>query len=126
MTRRFRGRRASRSPEFDVPHAATSPREAMLSSQIEDALRLALAVLDDPRLDDAVLRDVAPDGAFLRATVECPAHEVVDVEHALARAMPRIKYELASEVHRKRLPNVRFVVVPAEGFEPSSDAEVES
>lgn len=84
----------------------------MLSSQIEEALRLALALLEDPRLDDASLRDVTTDGSALRATVECPPEDVLDVDRALARAMPRIRYELASEVHRKRLPNLRFVVLP--------------
>jgi ribosome-binding factor A len=84
----------------------------MLATQVSEALRFALALLDDPRLEDATVRDVVPDGGALTATVECPPEHVPGVVAALDRAMPRIRYELAAEIHRKRLPNVRFVVLP--------------
>lgn len=112
MKRRRGGRREGRGAEFDSFAHVVDPRGGMLASQVHEALRMALAVLDDPRLDDAEVRDVVPDGGALRATVECPAEQVPTVIEALERATPRLRYELASEIHRKRLPNVRFVVLP--------------
>lgn len=84
----------------------------MLASQVDEALRLALATLDDPRLEDATVRDVTAEGGALRATIECEALDVPAVIAALDRAMPRIRFELASDIHRKKLPSVRFVVLP--------------
>lgn len=111
MNKRQRGRRDGRS-QMDVSTLAVDPRGGMLATQVSEALQFALALLDDPRLEEATLRDVVPEGGALRATVECPPEHVPGVVAALDRAMPRIRYELASEIHRKRLPNVRFVVLP--------------
>ena len=111
MTKRQRGRRGDGRPEIDS-FAHADPRGGMLAQQIAEALRLALALLDDPRLEDVTLRDVVSEGGAMRATVECPPDHVPGVIVALDRAAPRLRYELASEIHRKRLPNVRFVVLP--------------
>jgi ribosome-binding factor A len=112
MTKRQRGGRRETGPELDAASPSAAPRAGMLAEQVAEALRFALALLDDPRLEDATLRDVVPEGGALRATVVCPPDHVPGVIAALDRAMPRIRYELASEIHRKRLPNVRFVVLP--------------
>lgn len=111
MTRRHRGRDRD-APHFDSFAGAGDPRAGMLASQVEEALRLSLALLDDPRLDGARLVGVGHQGGTLVATVEAPPAQLVAVGAALARAMPRIRYDLAGEVHRKRLPVVRFAVVP--------------
>lgn len=115
MTKKRHRPRGDAGPENSAFGVVGDPRSGMLAEQIGEALRFAIALLDDPRLEDATLRDVVPDGAAMRATVECPPDHVPLVIAALDRAMPRIRYELASEIHRKRLPNVRFVVVPREG-----------
>jgi ribosome-binding factor A len=112
MTKRQRGRRSERSPEIDSFAHIADPRGGMLASQVGEALRFGLALLDDPRLEEATLRDVVAEGGALRATVECPPEHVPGVVAALAKAMPRLRYELASEINRKRVPNVRFVVLP--------------
>ena len=63
----------------------------------------------------ATLEDVVVEVASVRAmldSIECEALDVPAVIAALDRAMPRIRFELASDIHRKKLPSVRFVVLP--------------
>jgi ribosome-binding factor A len=112
MNRKIRGSGRRARTDFDSFTFASDPRADRLSAQVCEALRLALALMDDPRLEDAWIRDVVPEGGSLVATVEVDAHDVPAVELALQRATPRLRSELATEVHRKRLPNLRFAVVP--------------
>jgi len=110
MTQRKRGRRGA--PSFDSFAHNHDPRGERLSAQVCEALRLALSLLDDPRLEDAFVRDVDSTGASLRVTVEADPSSIPDVESALERCTPRLRSELSTEIHRKRIPNLKFVVVP--------------
>jgi ribosome-binding factor A len=110
--------RSSRRPgrrSFDRSVPVSDPRGEQLAAQAHDALQLALASLEDPRLDDVVLRAVTSDlGGALVATFEAPTASLHAAELALALATPRLRHEVASEIHRKRAPNLRVLVIPSD------------
>ena len=110
MTDKKRGRRGGST--FDSFSLTNDPRGERLSAQVCEALRLAVGDLDDPRLENAHVLHVSSAGASLRVTVEADLASIGDVEDALERCTPRLRGELATEIHRKRIPNLKFVVVP--------------
>lgn len=112
MTTRPSRRPSRRSFDRSVP--LSDPRGEQLAAQAHDALQLALATLEDPRLEDVVLRAVTSDlGGALVATFEAPIASLQAAAVALALATPRLRHEVASEIHRKRAPNLRVVLIEA-------------
>ncbi len=94
--------------------ARRDPSVARFLSQVSDALHLALASADDPRLADAALVDVivSPGSGPLRVVVAAPIASVDDVLAALDASRGRLRSEVAASIHRKRTPELSFVVVP--------------
>ena len=80
--------------------------------QVFDALRDALAELDDPVIDELVLVSVVPAQTAARVQVNfVPAHAGVDREAALARlasVAADLREEVANEVTRRRAPELAF------------------
>ncbi|AKF07830.1 hypothetical protein DB32_004979 [Sandaracinus amylolyticus] len=78
-----------------------------------EALSLALASADDARLDDARLMEVVPnpDDAHLLAVISAPADACESVREALSEARAYLRREIATEVNRKRAPELGFVVL---------------
>lgn len=88
----------------------------MLSSQVAECLQLVFDnALHDPDLQDVHLHGVEPgsDAGTLRVTVVvADPNDVVRVRNALGRAAGRLRSEVARAVHRRRVPQLLFRVVP--------------
>src|SRR5690606_1394255 len=109
-------------------HSASSsdPRSKKLHTAAFEVLSLALASAEDARLDDARLMEVVPnpDDAHLLAVVAAPAEASESVREALADARAYLRRELATEVNRKRAPELGFLVLAT--VEAETESEVES
>jgi ribosome-binding factor A len=91
-------------------------KDRQVCRQVFEALGLALADLDDPLIDDLVLVSVdpAPDASRVAVTFEA-ARADLDLDAARARLdelLPELRAEVASEVHRKRAPELLFRIAP--------------
>ncbi len=93
----------------------TDPRTAQLCSQVARSLELSLSSAGDPCLNDLVVCDVrpAPDQRRLLVilTVD-PDGELAPeaARSALARADGWLRGRVAMDIHRKRVPSLRFEV----------------
>jgi ribosome-binding factor A len=91
-----------------------------LCAEVERALGLTLAgECEDPLLDQLVVFDVspAPDAGRLlvRLVVTArPPPDLAAVYEALRRAQGLLRTAVGAELHRKRVPELAFVVLPAE------------
>jgi ribosome-binding factor A len=87
-------------------------KDLQVCRQVFDALSYALAEVDDPVIDELVLVSVTPAPTAARVQVNLvPAHAGVDREVALARLASiaaDLREEVASEVTRKRAPELVF------------------
>lgn len=93
--------------------SASDPRSKKLHNAAFEALSLALASADDARLDDARLMEVVPnpDDAHLLAVIAAPEGAGDAVRDALADARAYLRREIATEINRKRAPELAFVVI---------------
>lgn len=105
-----RGRGAA--PLGSVP-SSSDPRSKKLHTAAFEVLSLALASAEDARLDDARLMEVVPnpDDAHLLAIVSAPSEASESVREALSDARAYLRRELASEINRKRAPELGFLVL---------------
>ncbi|MEZ4224308.1 MAG: hypothetical protein R3B13_25385 [Polyangiaceae bacterium] len=113
---------------------------AQLCAQVHDAIRFALAGAADSRLRELLVQEVrpAPDGARLGVVLMlvrgCGAARDVNAPHrgstaeewsswqddidaaydALRKAGPWLRRQVASEIHRKRTPELAFQVLVAQ------------
>ena len=76
--------------------------------------------LENPNLQGLWVREVLPEpgGRSLIAVVivDDPTR-LGDVMHDLGAAKPTLRRAIAEAIHRKRTPNLQFVVLPAEAIE---------
>src|SRR5436190_15901404 len=91
-------------------------KDLQVCRQVFDVLTYALAELDDPLIDELVLVSVipAPSASRVQVTLQ-PAHDGLDPDEALARLheiAPDLREEVASEVTRKRVPELVFRIEP--------------
>jgi ribosome-binding factor A len=106
--------------------APSDSRTRQLCSEASEALSLALAAADDPRLADATLVEVRPDpdASRLHALLTAPAAELEDVRAAAAEARAYLRREVAFAVNRKRAPELAVTVVArASGGVPEDDED---
>lgn len=93
-------------------------KSSQLSAQAEDAIVLALASSNDPALRDLNVSVVTPvRGSSCLEVVVHPVEPTADLgwlETKLKRAKGYLRGELAASIHRKRTPDLVFVVLPAE------------
>ena len=104
---RARPKRSAFPPNSD-------PRTLRLCSEAREAISLALATVDDPRLEDTYVLAVRPhpDASCLLVVVAAPERDVAKVKEALTAAQPRLRGELAGAIERKRVPDLAFTVLP--------------
>jgi ribosome-binding factor A len=92
-------------------------KDLQLCRQVFDALSLALADIDDPLLDDLVLSSVEPAPSAARVQVTLvPARGDLDLDAALERLNALagdLRQEVASEVSRRRVPELVFRIAPS-------------
>ena len=90
-------------------------KAAQLCSQVQEALSLALAAIEDEILLDLYVLSVtpAPDAKRLRVTVDVAGgHERDEVLERIDRHMGRLRAEVTSAIHRKKTPALVFEVMP--------------
>lgn len=121
---RRRGSRGAAASSGPFPFAS-HPRTLQLCSEALETLSLALASSADPRLADAAIRDVVPhpDASCLRVVVSAPAEETASVREALAHAHGYLRSEVATELDRKRAPELVFIVIPTLDVAPDEGGE---
>lgn len=77
-------------------------------------LDLALGELDDPLLQGLWVRAVIPEpgGRSLLVEVVSSGGSVAQVLARLHAARGRLRQDIAAAIHRKRTPDLQFMVVP--------------
>lgn|GEM_PF-5632773 len=112
---------------FDGP-ARADTKTNQLCRRVEEALRCALLCAEHSLLRDLLITGVEPlrGASLMRVLVETPdpTHEPKTLEIALEKACGYLRAEVARSIHRKRVPGLRFEVVPGGGpgaTEESSD-----
>jgi len=89
-------------------------KDLQLCRQVFDALSYALAVIDDPRIDDLAIAAVTPAPSAARLLVTMlPTRDDLDLDAALAcvrDVMDELREEVAAEITRKRAPELVFRV----------------
>ncbi|MEQ9073563.1 MAG: ribosome-binding factor A [Sandaracinaceae bacterium] len=101
-------------------------KEAQLCAQVRETLSFALADTTDETLLSVFVIDVvpAPDSSRLAVKVEAPGDPDV-VHERLARELGRLRTEMAHAIHRKKVPNLTFVVFPTQRAERDEDHDGE-
>ncbi len=110
-------RRPKRSRESaDVSSSPFDPRGAQVLVSARRTLALALEDARDPVLARASLIDVVPhpDASCLRLVVSAASGDLEAVREALLRARSYLRSELATDLDRRRTPEITFTVVARE------------
>ncbi|MEW5852198.1 MAG: ribosome-binding factor A [Myxococcota bacterium] len=100
-------------------HSADRARERKLRQLCDEVQRLSALFLAG-EVREEVLQDVmvlhthpAPDASRLELVLAAPSHVDVDaVRAALERIRGPLRHVLATSLHRKRVPELTFTVVP--------------
>jgi ribosome-binding factor A len=91
-------------------------KDLQLCKQVEEALTLALAEMEDPLLDQVVIESVVPAPNASRVEVRCiPVGSAVDLPAVLERlneVSGELRSEVAADVSRRRVPELVFTIVP--------------
>lgn len=96
----------------------TSPSDKktrQLCRQVHQRLDLALSDLDDPALHGVWVYGVTPAGggrALLVHVIVRDAEQIREVSKHLESARSHLRSEVAQAIHRKRTPQLQFVVLP--------------
>ena len=91
-------------------------KDQQLCEQVHQAISLALAEFDDETLADLRVASVLPNPHIGRLQVQLealPGTDVQNVQSRLARASGRLRSEVASSIHRKKVPTLSFCIVPS-------------
>jgi len=107
------------------------PREdrktLQLCRQVQRALSMALPSAGDALVETSVesVEPMGGPGQLLVRVVVAPGAGVApgEVVERLAAFAPRLRAEVASQISRKRVPTLSFVVVPGVGPEPRGSGE---
>lgn len=86
-------------------------KDAQLCAQVREALSLAL---DELALGDVWVREVvpSPDAGHLSVVVVARGDELAEVARAIDQRAGHLRNEVAQAIHRKRTPQLAFVVLP--------------
>lgn len=96
----------------------TSPSDKktrQLCRQVHQRLDLALSDLDDPVLYGTWVHGVTPAGggrALLVHVIVRDAEQIREASKHLESARSHLRSEVAQAIHRKRTPQLQFVVLP--------------
>lgn len=97
--------------DSDGPRRVANRKALQLCAQVADALNLALPECHDDRLRELLVESVisAPDSSQLLVTIKLPSslreHEVMECLH---NAVGKLRSDVASFIHRKRVPHLKF------------------
>jgi ribosome-binding factor A len=113
----------------DAPASFTSKLD-QLCVQVAEAIALALATASDPHLRELGVVSVTPGqgASALRVTLAAPADEadLATLQARLQRAAGYLRGEVATSVHRRRVPDLTYLLVAAVGEpEPGEPGEVD-
>ena len=117
-----RGARGASPGGFGSP--ALQRKDAQLCAQVSEELGLALAAEGDEALNGAWIMSVEPWPTVGQLRVVVQAPQGVDPDALLEKLQANSAYlrgEIADSIHRKKVPSLSFVVVPA----PESPAPLE-
>lgn len=99
-------------------------KQEQLCSQVAETISLSLGDSADRRLGDLVVHSVVPtpDGARLlvivRVTEPASIEALNELHDVLNSARAWLRAEVASDIHRKRAPDLTFRVLPPSDEEP--------
>lgn len=99
-------------PRFDPVERKPGNRKALqLCAQVANALNMALADCSDECLREAFVEAVvpAPDSSHMLVKIRTTLDKELVME-ALQKASGRMRNEIASAIHRKKVPQLRFEV----------------
>ena len=92
-------------------------KDRQVCRQVYDALGWALADMDDPLLDDLALIavDPAPDASRVLVSLQStnPEVDIAAAKERLLEVMGELRAEVASEITRRRVPELSFHIAPA-------------
>lgn len=94
----------------------SSQKTLQLCAQVQDALSYALADSSDPVLLDLQVEFVEPihGGHLLVAVVDSYGHGLLAALEALDRAKAYLRSSVAEQIHRSKVPQLSFTLVPPE------------
>lgn len=95
-------------------HPHHERKDLQLCRQVREQLDLVVAELGDPTLEAVSIAEVTPlgDAHLLRVVVVAPPDaDVAAVQRRLELARPGLRAEIAAAIHRKRTPQLTFVVL---------------
>lgn len=125
--RRSRQRRTATTPFASNPYFFDSHAGSPLTSsrnetkarqlcrQVQRRLELALGELDDPLLQGLWIHAVVPEPggrALLVQLVDTEAHPIHELLARLDVVRGRLRADVAAAIHRKRTPQLHFMIVP--------------
>lgn len=92
---------------------ACGRKHRQLAGQIDRTLCFLLSETNEPALADVDVLTVVMNVDGRNATVTLASETPTETHEALGRATPWLRTALASTIHRRHVPTLRFVVVPA-------------
>lgn len=96
----------------------TDSRSQQLCRQVAQAISLSLGDCDDDRMQELTIMAVspAPDSSRLLVTLQTDreAKDLEELNVSVNAQLGRLRSEVARSIHRKRVPNLTFQVIPRE------------
>lgn len=94
----------------------SSQKTLQLCAQVQDALSYALGDSSDPVLLDLSVEFVEPisGGHLLVSVVDSHGHGLIKALDALDRARGYLRSSVAEHIHRSKVPQLSFTLVPPE------------
>jgi len=108
----------------EAPRESPHKKLERLCAQVAEVVSLSLGGSEDERLRSLVVESVraAGDGSRLVVSVVAGADvgldELDEIYAALRHAGPWLRRQVAAEIHRKRTPELAFLVLPPWPDEP--------
>jgi ribosome-binding factor A len=104
-----------------ISKSRTNHKDAQLCSQVEEVIGLSLGSARDSRLHQLSVHSVTSyaNGArltiFVLPTTPIDIDALDEVMQALEGAKPWLREQVAEEIHRKRCPDLAFMLLMTEG-----------
>jgi ribosome-binding factor A len=101
---------------FASSHAALDRKQAQLCARMQQLLTTSLSIdIRDPSLESVFIDRVAvnPGGGFSVVVVVDGESSLSAVQSSLERATPIFRSALARGLHRKRVPQLLYAVMPS-------------
>jgi ribosome-binding factor A len=102
------------------PRGNDNRKQAQLCAQVAEIASLALGSSRDPRLNQLLVHSVTASADGARLIVNVVPTDIANFDSlellvaALDAARPWLRSQIASEIYRKRTPDIRFQIVIGE------------